>query len=84
MLATVMQLIAVNAVAAFIGSQWYTSWSIKVRNKPLFMLTGDKKYLERAQNADETAARVVRWLRPLLFVVLNAAVIVATIAHSGG
>ena len=60
-----------NGFALVVGSRAYTAWSIRTRREMLSSLTGGSVHREESEDADATAARVVRWLRPLLLVAAN-------------
>jgi|GEM_PF-7029197 len=63
--------LVLNLFAAAITSHAYTEWSIRTRNELYFFLLRRPRNRERADNADEIAEGVVRWLRPLGFVLAN-------------
>lgn len=64
-------LILLNGMAAFISGQGYTAWSIRVRNGAWFLLLNRQINKERMERSHEIAERVVRWLRPLVFTLVN-------------
>jgi len=61
----------VNLFGWFVSSEFYTSWSIRTRNQMYYALLGREVNRERAEQAEMIAEGVVRWLRPLVMVVLN-------------
>jgi hypothetical protein len=58
-------------VYVFLG-QAYTAWSIRLRNEAYYFLFRRPVNRERADKADEIAEGVVRWLRPVGFLIANA------------
>lgn len=71
-LAAIVPGLMMNGFVLLIAGQWYTAWTIRTRNRMYYALLGREVNRQRAENADEIARGVVRWLRPLLLLAANA------------
>jgi hypothetical protein len=61
----------VNLFALLLTSREYTAWNIRTRSKMAYFVLRRDKDRRRADEADELAEGVVRWLRPSVLVALN-------------
>lgn len=61
-----------NGFAMLISSVAYTAWSIRTRHRGYYFLFRREINLRKAEDAEELAEGVVKWLRPLCIVAANA------------
>lgn len=64
-----------NGFALLISSEQYTAMSIRARNNLYYSLFRREVNRLRADDADAIADRVVKWLRPLVLILVNGLVI---------
>lgn len=73
--------VLVNGFALLVSSVPYTAWSIRSRNRGYYLLFRREINRRRAEDAEEIAENVVKWLRPLCLILVNSLLVYVAILN---